>query len=86
MAKHFLHAGKLPRGGGRCLLLPGVELFLFLRGQFGLTFHLSISFRLAKPDDKSLARAVQLAANRIGGLPRQRAHLFITQFFIGYQQ
>jgi len=86
MPQHFLHAGELPRGRRLRLLLLGRELFLFLLSKFALAFHVCTSNGFLEQDGKGLPGAVQLAADRVGGLIGQRADLFVTHFFIGDQQ
>ncbi len=78
MPQHFFHAGELPRGGGLRLLLRGRELFLLLRGKFGLTFHIYTSSGSLEQDSEGFAGAVELASHRVGGLIGQRADLFIA--------
>jgi hypothetical protein len=86
MPEHLLYTGELLRGRCLRLLLGGCELLLLLLGKFGLTFHTRTSTGFLEQGGESLAGAVEFASHRVGGLLRQRADLFIAQFFVGDQQ
>ena len=63
----------------KLLLFVGKRMLkLLLIGQFNLAFHISTLSSLFKQNGKSFARAVQLAADRVGGLFGECANLFVT--------
>jgi len=88
MPQHFLDAGEFANGLRSLLLIHGfLNRFRFLLGNNFLgSIHNTTSGSLFKQGGKSLARPMQFAADRIGGLFGKIGYLLVAQLFISNEQ
>ena len=77
VAQHLFDAGKF-LGRSRLRVLLGGLRGLSLRFEFDLFFHVRTSNGFLELRREGLAGAVQLAADGVGGLFSESAHLLIT--------